>query len=450
MEESYPNVSEIINNLSECKAKILSLSSKSIKGIVKLINRITSEINHFQKIKDNMIKWDGVSGNYYSCMSITNIVCKVPEITHILHKFDNKSDKKDSIYDTLSTNLGLCVDVIAFKGHVWIKNFSMSTQNIKKNWEYNCKENVYLTAIKFNNYRNHYTYHFLPPLIVFWFNFDLPINIADKLRHMGIIVIGNIIEDVVDNNFIDYYETELDSECYKDNVDNVENLDNSDAYVGPVGDSKLIFPKIINPNHYCAVCEVCDCLVRNYFNSISMIKNHSDEINKKCECDEIEFIVNIDLTTLVALVSEISNTDCDKFYSDDSFIKERMLKEKNNHTLEKINNFLKGNKVVMCQSALDHCQIFRDKMAGPKERQRIDELLRTIIIVPDSTIDFGCGRAHVHDVTYIIFATSYENKFITSSSNDKIVNVLEELDMPIFIHPPMSMGELKMFPFIKN
>ncbi|PIK58887.1 putative UPF0415 protein C7orf25-like [Apostichopus japonicus] len=93
-------------------------------------------------------------------------------------------------------------------------------------------------------------------------------------------------------------------------------------------------------------------------------------------------LVNMDVTTLIALVSELSHGGC-TFSFKESYIEDLAKQERKTPFLSPMEDFIKNKDLIVCKTALRDFQNILDTIAGPNELARAKRLLKRIRVVED-------------------------------------------------------------------
>lgn len=157
--------------------------------------------------------------------------------------------------------------------------------------------------------------------------------------------------------------------------------------------------------------------------------------------------MNLDVTTLISLVSNVCNG-----YSDvkliDPVLSQQASEEQASPSLPSILQFIDNKQLYVCETALRDFRAIVDVVGGPAERQRAIDLLGRVTVVPDELSD----RARSLPVTWSIkqrartvFGTGDSLKAITTTANAGFVRAAAQAGVKFvtFLHPARALTESK-------
>ncbi|XP_052826354.1 UPF0415 protein C7orf25 homolog isoform X2 [Octopus bimaculoides] len=158
-------------------------------------------------------------------------------------------------------------------------------------------------------------------------------------------------------------------------------------------------------------------------------------------------IVNLDITTLITLVSAVTHGHCN-FIFPEKILTLQAKEEREKPVLPEMLDFLKGKKLCCCETAMRHFWTILDTLGGQSERQRAEELISKVKVVPDRPSQ----RAHSLPLTSklkerskIIFGTGDSLKAVTMTANSGYVRAAENqgVTFAVFIHASRALTEEK-------
>jgi len=157
--------------------------------------------------------------------------------------------------------------------------------------------------------------------------------------------------------------------------------------------------------------------------------------------------VNLDVTTLISLVSNVCNG-----YSDieltDPVLSQQAVQEQASPSLPSILEFIQNKQLCVCETALRDFRAIVDMVGGPTEQQRATDLLGRVTVVPDKLSD----RALSLPVTWSIkqrartvFGTGDSLKAVTTTANAGFVRAAAKagVEFVTFLHPARALTESK-------
>jgi len=182
--------------------------------------------------------------------------------------------------------------------------------------------------------------------------------------------------------------------------------------------------------------EVC-CL--NYDRSLVMLMSPRDvpAVTK----------VNLDVTALIALVSNICHGACNLVFID-TVLSEQAAEEREKPVLPSLQVFLQYKHLTACETALrDFCTIL-DTIGGPMERKRADALLSTVRRIVDNPSAKAASlrsSARVTDRARIVFGTGDSERAVTVSANGGFVRAASQagIEFTVFLHSARALTERK-------
>ena len=177
--------------------------------------------------------------------------------------------------------------------------------------------------------------------------------------------------------------------------------------------------------------------------------------------------LNLDITTLIAYVSELTNGA--SFYN----FKEPLLTEQNNQEKEHpvkpvLDQFFSGgifaltlylvwfqylnilaHTLICCETAAKSFLKILDLLGGPNEKLRGKELLSRLEILPDvenpEQLLNLTKSAQVKQRSLLIFAFGKQNRALTVTSNMGFIRSakMQNVDVPAILHPARALTEQK-------
>lgn len=214
--------------------------------------------------------------------------------------------------------------------------------------------------------------------------------------------------------------------------------------------SSKTFKHLVHPN----------CIIRFYNGVTDEVSNELKEmgvivqdIPKFNIVDKDEYsipnqeIINLDVTTLIVLVSDLTNGGSDAHFTE-SVLEEQANDERKTPILPILNKIMKGKVVVATKSACDIFNGIIENVGGEKEAERAKELLKNIKIIDD------CPSQRFQDLKENnrfqkkhkdIFGTSDTLKALTLTANHHIIAYLEnqKININYYQHGARALTERK-------
>ncbi|XP_023169819.1 UPF0415 protein C7orf25 homolog [Drosophila hydei] len=159
--------------------------------------------------------------------------------------------------------------------------------------------------------------------------------------------------------------------------------------------------------------------------------------------------LNLDVTTLLAYVSALSNGGCHYVFKE-PLLTEQAEKERESPVKPILDKIFKDKRLVCCQLANDAFQNILNVLGGPSERKLAEELMKRVTVYPDvETIppEFSNIRftAKVNERSLKIFSFGMDRKIFTVTSNKAFVRSakMQGINVPVFVHASRALTEGK-------
>jgi len=158
--------------------------------------------------------------------------------------------------------------------------------------------------------------------------------------------------------------------------------------------------------------------------------------------------VNLDVTALVALTSELTHGGCTRSFPRNPVLQFQADDEKRRPVLAGLREFLEGKELLVCDRAATDFRAILDIVAGDAERERGRALLDRCRRVPDQPSPAAAGlpkTRRIKDRQKIIFGTGDSLHAITLTANVCFVRAAEEhgVHFTVFTHPSRALTEQK-------
>lgn len=173
-----------------------------------------------------------------------------------------------------------------------------------------------------------------------------------------------------------------------------------------------------------------------------------EEIDKlPLEAESIPQATNLDVTTMIALVSDLCHGGSSYSFNE-PVIEELSQQERQRPLLPEVENFIKGKELIVCETAKHDFQAIIETIGGPREKERSQELLQRLHIVPDQpssrTLTLSSSN-RIKDRAKVIFGTGDALKIITTTANEAFVRAASKQGVAysVFIHQSRALTEKK-------
>ncbi|BFZ01152.1 hypothetical protein BsWGS_04191 [Bradybaena similaris] len=157
--------------------------------------------------------------------------------------------------------------------------------------------------------------------------------------------------------------------------------------------------------------------------------------------------VNLDITTLIALVSSVTNGNCN-FVFRDKILSLQAQEERESPVLPALESYLKGKEVLVCETAVSSFQSILDILGGQAEKRRAADLLQRVRVVKDQpsqrALALHC-QGRVKERSKVIFGTGDFLQAVTVSSNMGFVRAARSQGVvfSVYLHPARALTEEK-------
>jgi len=157
--------------------------------------------------------------------------------------------------------------------------------------------------------------------------------------------------------------------------------------------------------------------------------------------------VNLDITTLIVLTSNITNGECNYVFREDILTKQAQ-EEQNEPALAKLQDYLKGKQLICCRTAYKNFQEILSTVGGPLEKQRAEELFKSVTIVEDDPAGYAMEleeSASIKLRSKVIFGTGETLQAITATANTAFVRaaVNQGVRFSAYFHGSRALTEMK-------
>lgn len=165
------------------------------------------------------------------------------------------------------------------------------------------------------------------------------------------------------------------------------------------------------------------------------------DFTERCTC------VNLDITTLIVLTSNITNGEC-RYNFKESILTKQAIAEQEEPALVKLQEYLDNKNLVCCQTAYDNFQEILNTVGGPSEKKRAEELFQRVKVVPDNPASYAMEleeSASIKLRSKIIFGTGETLQAITATANTAFVRaaVNQGVRFSAYFHASRALTEQK-------
>ena len=157
--------------------------------------------------------------------------------------------------------------------------------------------------------------------------------------------------------------------------------------------------------------------------------------------------MNLDVTTLISLVSNVCNGFSDVPLTD-PVLKQQAAEEQAKPSRPIILQFIDNKQLYACETALRDFRAIVDVVAGPMERQRATDLLGRVTVVPDQPSERSLGLPvtwSIRQRARTVFGTGDVLKAVTTTANVRFVRAAAQagVEFVTFLHPARALTESK-------
>ncbi|KAK0049436.1 UPF0415 protein [Biomphalaria pfeifferi] len=157
--------------------------------------------------------------------------------------------------------------------------------------------------------------------------------------------------------------------------------------------------------------------------------------------------VNLDITSLIALVSSVTNGNCRLVFRD-KVLTQQAKEEQDCPILPLLTEFLKGKELFVCETALASFRSILDILGGEREKERAETFLSKAHIVKDQpserSLTLPC-QGRVKNRSKVIFGTGDTLQAVTVTSNMGFVRSAKSqgISFAVFLHQARALTEEK-------
>ncbi|XP_005814120.1 UPF0415 protein C7orf25 homolog isoform X1 [Xiphophorus maculatus] len=381
-----------------------------VEGHQKLCGKLRAELRFLRRVEAGELQ---VKESHLHSTNLTHLTAIVDsaqdleDVVALLHVF--------SYRDVAGRRRTLVVDVVADAGLTWVKAVGRKAEALHNIWQgrgqYGDKS-VVRQAEDFLLASRQLPVNYRYPRVVFAFYNGLSSPMADRLRHLGVAVRGDIVAVRVE-------EEEEEEEKDEEEVEE-EEADPDD----PEG-------------------ELASGLTRVQRGTVLARLAFPLPPPPPEECGR----VNLDITTLIAYVSALSHGRC-HFSFREPVLTEQAAQERRWPVLPSLDAFMAGKQLFACRAAVADFRAILDTLGGPGEKERAQTLLARLHLVDDQPSERShrlTPSAKVNRRSLAIFGTGDFLRAVTMTANSRFVRAAanQGVRYSVFIHQPRALTEGK-------
>ncbi|XP_071944454.1 UPF0415 protein C7orf25 homolog [Antedon mediterranea] len=257
----------------------------------------------------------------------------------------------------------LVIDVIANHGAIWVKVTARRGHALYRVWQGEGDygdKDIVEQALEYNNFASSNPVKFIVPKVHVMFLKGLPSEVKGELESVGIATHGHV-------------------------------LSNSD-------DHRIDVP----------------CFDWSVLEELKVIHAGDPRRNR----------VNLDVSTMIAMTSNLTHNGCWFDYPECLLINDQAIEERCHPQLTALYNILKGKQLFACSTAITIYKGIVSNVAGPMEQARAKTLLTKVTIVDDCvskrTQELGWSNK-IKERPKIIFGTGDALEMVTVSANGSFI-----------------------------
>lgn len=157
--------------------------------------------------------------------------------------------------------------------------------------------------------------------------------------------------------------------------------------------------------------------------------------------------VNLDITTLISLVSAVCHGGCHLRFID-KVIDQQAAEERESPSLPELQKYLQGKNLLVCRTAWADFNSIVRLLGGPKEKERAAKLIDRVTIVDDHLSERANKlqlRGKIKERSKVVFGTGDHLQAITVTANCGFVRaaVSQGVHLTVHLHPARALTEQK-------
>lgn len=164
--------------------------------------------------------------------------------------------------------------------------------------------------------------------------------------------------------------------------------------------------------------------------------------------------LNLDITTLLAYVSALTNAPAEHkgfcWQFKEPLLTEQAKWEVRSPLKPLLDTIFQNRKLICCETAKESFQDIINLLGGPKERERTEELLGMLQVLPDvEEVAEGLRElkvgGRIKPRSLKIFAFGLEHRAVTVTSNEGFIRAarMQGIEVPVFVHEARALTEEK-------
>lgn len=404
----------------------------NVPGRFRLQRKILAELqflrklnSHPEKLKEEHLR----SSNLCHLSAIVRCCSQMPGIVKILEPF-NYVDVVEPFGGIQEAPKRVVVDVVCDYGGTWIKVVARNPHALLQSslgaGKFGRRSIVQqVEDMKMCSNQNPYMYSC--PKVVVWFASGVAHDLSVRLEEMGVTVLGTIMDD--DDDFVHFKP-----------IHNMRSA-GTEACSDSVGSSngRPSFQMKSEEKYLFDLNETYENVTFTDFNNVNVDFN--------LHCIPPEAILNLDVSTMIAQVSNLTNGFCN-FQFQEGILTDQATRERQYPVRRVLDLLFKGHKLVCCQTAYDDFTEILSTVAGEKEKARASEMLANIMVVPDNPSEKTLAlqtSSKVRDRSKIIFGTGDNLKAITVTANLGFVRAAQSqgIKFVALVHESRALTEQK-------
>ncbi|XP_061185667.1 UPF0415 protein C7orf25 homolog [Saccostrea echinata] len=452
--------SALLDQYIDCAKKFIDLAKElgHIKGANKLQRMCKSELKYLQSLRKiptlvcgNHLKSSNLS-HFAGCL---HAAYNAPGVVQILCPFSMTGRTEN-----------LVVDVVANQGHTWVKVIARKAQALHLIWAGRGQfgeRDLVRQAKDYLRCAAHHPVNFQKPKVHFAFYNQVTIQMAACLEKLGVSVSGDRVpvdEGTANQINMACLSSDEDSEdepCPDNDISGDDDSDvNQDDFSSHTegrfeGDRFSIGP---SADLNCDITTSTSRLSKNdtLFSEMNLIDSLISCLPRfdcltHCAKGNDSEKVNLDITTLITLVSSVTHGGC-QFEFPEKILAQQATEERQEPVLPKLRTFLQGKTMYVCRTALEDFQSILDTLGGQKEKERAKELLSRVTIVDDDPSDRTTQMPYslkIKERSKVIFGTGDKLQAVTVTANSSFVRAAQHqgVSYAVHLHPSRALTEEK-------
>ncbi|XP_033642155.1 UPF0415 protein C7orf25 homolog [Asterias rubens] len=365
------------------RAQILQAKEAGISGIGKLIKKVQSELTFVKSLKDGTIALKENQLKSTNLSHLEGIIHSIESFGHVISVLH--PFHFEGCHGNENT---VIVDVVGHGGASWVKITARKAKALHRIWEGEGEygeHDIVEQAEQYLQASHQHPLNYNPPTVNVVFYGGVTKAIVDDLDELGIRSHGHVF-----------------------------------ASIGESENYPLQLPTIATP-------EVPT--------NASLLGN--GERPK----------VNLDVTTLVALVSDLTHGGCWHAFQE-PLIQELADQERDRPLVTEVEQFLKDKDLYACQTAITDFRNILHTIAGPREKERAQALLERISVIDDEPTERAAVMEESHRIKHrakVIFGTGDKIKAVTITANVGFVRaaINRGVTFAVHIHQSRALTEKK-------